>query len=82
MTKREIVISEEQAWAVFELLEEVNDFLHRAEHSEEELKRWLEGGVYANLNDVFYDIVSTWFEVDESGRVAVPPGIVPKFKRD
>jgi hypothetical protein len=82
MTKREIVISEERAWAIFELLEEMNDFLHRAQHSEEEVKRWLEGGVYASLNNVFYDTVATWFEADESGHVAVPPGVVPKFRRD
>ncbi len=82
MTKREIVISEEQAWAIFELLEEMNDFLHRAKHSEEELKAWLEGGAYATLNDVFYNLVATWFKIDESGHVVVPPGVVPKFKRD
>lgn len=80
--KHEIAISEQDAWRIYELLEQMNDFLHQpANYGEcDAIKNWLGSGVYAELNSVFYGVVAKWFEPDrESGRVVPPAGIRRRF---
>jgi len=76
-------IDEKDAWRIYELLEELHDFLHQPENfaSAEDVQRWLlDKGVYRELHDVFYHLVASWFPVDEqSGEVMPPPGAHRRF---
>lgn len=80
--EREIRISESEAWRLYLLLEEMNDFLHQDDNyrSVEKLNEWLEGkGIYKELSEVFYRVVAPWFPVDEeSGYVVEPGGVLHK----
>ncbi len=70
------------AWRVNELIETMHDFLHQPENYEtvEDLERWLNNGVYDELKHVLYQVVATWFPVDEpTGRVLPPAGVRRSF---
>jgi hypothetical protein len=80
--ERRITISEQQAWRIYLLLEEMNDFLHQSKNyrSVEELDRWLEKkGVYSELRDVFYLVVGPWFPIDEETGAVIGPGGKPRL---
>ena len=48
--------------AVFECLEELNDFLHQPENyrTPEQVARFLENGAYQKLHHIYYDVVWQW----------------------
>jgi len=81
--KRTVVISEEDAWRIYELIEELHSFLHQPENTSdpEEVRKWLQQkGVYADLREVYYDLVANWFPVDtNTGDVVPPPGTRRRF---
>lgn len=81
--KHQITIPVEDAWRIYELLEELHDFLHQPMNysSSAEVQAWLtEKGVYPELRDVFYDIVRHWFPVnEETSIVEAPSGVARRF---
>lgn len=79
--ERQIRIPEEEAWRIYKLLEEMNDFLHqRANYKNvEDIHKWLMKGVNNDLRHVFYKIVGPWFPIDEeTGYVIGPKGVLHK----
>lgn len=78
-----IVVSGEDAWRIYELFEEMNDFLHQPAHYAriEDFHEWLERKkLYPELHDVFYAIVATWFPPDAAtGEVHPPPGVMRRL---
>jgi hypothetical protein len=82
MKSREFVLSAEEAWRLFELLEELNQFVHQPGHyrEPEQIEKWLASGVADELRHAYYRIASKWFQPDpESGRVFPPPGVSRRF---
>jgi hypothetical protein len=82
MKRSEVILSKEDAWRIYELLEQMNDFLHQPDNyrDQPDVVNWLKSGVYVELKEVFYGMVAKWFEVDdESGRVLPPSGVERKF---
>jgi hypothetical protein len=82
MSSPELTLSKEEAWRIYELLEQMNRFLHQPENyrSPEDVVRWLQSGIYDELKHVFYGTAARWFEVDEgSGRVSPPSGVSRRF---
>jgi hypothetical protein len=76
------ILRAEDAWRVYELIEEMNHFLHQPEHyrNTQDIDEWLQSGVYEELSTVYYDILSQWFPVDDAtGRVFPPPGVTRRF---
>jgi hypothetical protein len=73
---KEIRMTEDQAWRIYRLLEEMNDFLHQRRNypSVEQVHRWLEGGVYQELSDLYYKVAGPWFKIDEETGYIVGPG--------
>jgi hypothetical protein len=69
------------AWRTYELIEVMHDFLHQPEKYKtvDDVERWLQSGVYAELAHVYYKIVSNWFPPDEEDRVDPPPGVPRRF---
>lgn len=82
MRQREIVLSQEDAWRIFELLEQMTQFLHQPGHyrEPEQIEKWLDSGVNDELRHAYYRIAGKWFEPDaDSGRVFPPPGVNRRF---
>ena len=81
--KKNITIPIEDAWRIFELLEELHDFLHQPMNysSREDVETWLiKKGVYPELRHVYYKIVGNWFPVsDDTSIVEAPPGSTRRF---
>jgi hypothetical protein len=81
-----LIIEQENAWRIYELLEELHDFLHQPENYAKagDVERWLEKrDVYRELHDVYYHVVAKWFPVDEqTGRVRPPAGVRRRFPSD
>lgn len=76
---RKIEMTEETAWRIYRLIEEMHDFLHQPMNYEtlEDLNRWLEKGTYKELHDVYYKVVGPWFPVDDETGYVIGPGGVP-----
>jgi len=78
-----LAISREDAWRIYELIEELHDFLHKPENlsTPEDIQTWLSGkGVYPELREVYYRVVAQWFPVnEETGIVEPPPGVRRRF---
>jgi len=74
--KREIHLSEEEAWRIYRLLEEMNAFLHQPMHypTIEDVHRWLDEGIFRELSELLYRVVGPWFPVDEETGYVVGPG--------
>ena len=79
---REIAVTEDEAWRIFLLMEEMVRFLHQEGNYRtiQDLNRWLEDrGIFKELADVFYETVAPWFPVDEeTGYVVGPRGVLHK----
>ena len=74
--KKHITIPVEDAWRIYELLEELNDFLHQPMNysNPADVEAWLaKKDVYPELRDVFYGIVRHWFPVNEETSIVEPP---------
>ena len=78
-------ISDEEAWRIHELIEELHDFLHQPLNLQDSsaVERWLnERGVYRELHDVYYNMTGSWFQIDDTtGEVQPPPGARRRFAR-
>lgn len=82
MKARSMALSQKEAWRIYELLEQLNDFLHRPENyrTRADIVKWLQSGVYEELRKTFYGIAAKWFPVDEdTGRVRPPSGVHRRF---
>ncbi|HRI62679.1 MAG TPA: hypothetical protein PK156_00530 [Polyangium sp.] len=81
--KKNITIPIEEAWRIFELIEELHDFLHQPMNysNPEDVEAWLaKKDVYPELRHVYYKIVTNWFPVnEETGIVEAPPGVSRRF---
>lgn len=70
------VVETKDLWEVYLLLEEMNRFLHQPMNyqSPEDVRTWLQNGVYTRLKNAYYHIGGKWFPLDEeTGEVIGPP---------
>jgi hypothetical protein len=77
-------LDELEAWRLYELIEELHDFLHQPKNYQklEQLESWLASGVYDELHRIYYDVLAEWFPVDEeSGEVPPPERAERRFGR-
>lgn len=75
MTSKKYELSETEAWRLYKLLEEMNDFLHGIgrQGDAKRVEEWLQRGIYAELHHAYYNIVGPWFPVDDdTGEVNGP----------
>lgn len=76
---RTIRLTENEAWRIYLLMEEMTRFLHQGMRypSVEHVHRWLESGVFGELSDLFYRVVGPWFPVDDDTGFVIGPGGIP-----
>lgn len=81
MSDEPIRVSREDAWRIYELMEQMHDFLHQQDNyrTQSEVAEWLDKGVYEELRQVFYRVVAKWFPVDDDGHVVPPGGMQRRF---
>jgi hypothetical protein len=82
MKQKHVQLTPEDAWRVYELLEQMNSFLHQPENYADPVRvtEWLGSGVYAELRDLLYGIGTSWFDIDEeTSSVLPPPGVKRRF---
>lgn len=81
--KKEMTIPVEDAWRIYELIEELHDFLHQPMYYQNsgDVDAWMEKKkIYPELQHVYYEIVTKWFSVDEeTSIVEAPEGVVRRF---
>lgn len=78
MNPERYALTAAEAWRLYQLLENLNAFLHNPAHFQDakQVEAWLLGGTYAELRHAYYDMIGAWFPVDETtGDVHPPPGI-------
>lgn len=81
--KSKIQVDVDDAWRIYELIEEMHSFMHQPLNTADpkRMRAWLEdGGVYAELKDIYYNLVGEWFPVNkETGTVDPPGGTIRRF---
>ena len=66
-----VEVSLDDVLRVRRLLEELVSFLHQPLHYQEneEVIKWLKGGVYSELVQVFYKVTWDWLTEDEKSKI-------------
>lgn len=81
--KEHVTISIKDAWRIYELIEELQEFFHQPMHYSKpgDVEKWIkEKGVYSELHHVYYKIVGEWFPVnEETGVVDAPASLTRRF---
>lgn len=74
MKDENIILTKQEAWRLYQLLEELNHVLHDPEgvSNAQWLEDWLKNGTYAEIHHAYYAVACKWFPADEDGEVKGP----------
>ena len=80
MERERYALSAADAWRLYQLLENLNAFLHNSAHFQDpgQVEAWLRDGTYAELRHAYYDMIGPWFPVDETTGEVHPPSTPPR----